>query len=267
MPTEAAIALEGVTVRRARRELLRGVHWRVGRGEHWALLGPNGAGKTTLLQLAAARIHPTTGTAHVLGERLGRTPVARLHERIGLFSPSLLRRFNPARSGGELVLSGATGTIVVHDDRLTARDRRRADELLALLGVAAVADRALADCSEGERARLLLARALMAEPPLLLLDEPTAGLDLAGRELVLAAVDELARARPELTTVTVTHHVEELPRSTTHALLLREGAVVAAGPVGRALTAATLSACFGLPVRVDRVDGRFLAAVVATTDR
>ena len=263
----AVISLEDVSVRRARRELLRGVDWRVERGEHWALLGPNGAGKTTLLRIAAARSHPTAGTAHVLGERLGRTAVAGLHERIGLVEPALLRRFHPSRRGRELVLSGATGTIVVHDDRLTARDRRRADELLALLGIAAVADRALADCSEGERARLLLARALMAEPPLLLLDEPTAGLDLAGRELVLAAVDELARARPELTTVTVTHHVEELPRSTTHALLLREGAVVAAGPVARALTAATLSACFGLPVRVDRVDGRFLAAVVATTDR
>lgn len=262
----AVISLEDVSVRRQRRLLLHGVDWRVERGEHWALLGPNGAGKTTLLRIAAARSHPTTGVAHVLGGQLGRTAVAGLHERIGLVEPALLRRFHPTRRGAELVLSGATGTIAVHEERLTARDRRRARELLELLGVAGVSDRALADCSEGERARLLLARALMAEPPLLLLDEPTAGLDLAGRELVLASVDALARAQPELTTVTVTHHVEELPRSTTHALLLREGAVVAAGPVAHALTAETLSACFGLPVRVDRVDGRFLAAVVATTD-
>ncbi|HET8606528.1 MAG TPA: ATP-binding cassette domain-containing protein [Gaiellaceae bacterium] len=252
--------LEQVSVRRARRELLRGVDWRVERGEHWALLGPNGAGKTTLLRIAAARSHPTTGIAHVLGERLGRVAVAGLHERIGLVEPALLRRFHPSRRGVELVLSGATGTIAVHAERLTGRDRRRAGELLELLGVAALADRALGDCSEGERTRLLLARALMAEPPLLLLDEPTGGLDLAGRELVLAALDALARSRPGLTTVTVTHHVEELPRSTTHALLLHAGAVVASGPAADVLADTPLSACFGVPVHVEAVGGRYLAA-------
>jgi iron complex transport system ATP-binding protein len=256
-----AIRFENVSVRRQRRLLLREVSWRVGPGEHWALLGPNGAGKTTLLRIAAARSHPTTGEACVLGERLGRTAVARLHERIGFVEPALLRRFHPTRLGRELVLSGATGTIAVHEERLAPADRRRAGELLALLGVDGVAERPIADCSEGERARLLLARALMSGPPLLLLDEPTSGLDLAGRELVLSALDALTRARPELTTVTVTHHVEELPRSTTHALLLRGGEVVAAGRVDAVLADAPLSACFGIDVRVARVDGRFLASV------
>jgi iron complex transport system ATP-binding protein len=243
----------------SRVQLVESVSWRVGGGEHWALLGPNGAGKTTLLRIAAARSYPSSGRAVVLGGELGRTPVAALHERIGYVESRLARRFAAAASGRDVVLTGATGTLVVLvDDRGT---RRRADELLDLLAAADVADRAFGDCSEGERMRLLLARALMGDPELLLLDEPTAGLDLPGRELLLASLARLAEERPRLTSVVVVHHVEDVPPSTTHALLLRDGAVVAAGAVDETLADEPLTRCFGLPVQVRRVGGRYVATV------
>jgi iron complex transport system ATP-binding protein len=249
------LELADVTFRRAGTPILRGLDWQVRAGEHWAILGPNGAGKTTLLRIAAARAHPSSGRAAVLGRELGRTPVASLHERIGYLEPRLARSFHPSRLARDVVLTGTAGTIALVD----RGDPERADELTELLGVAHVRDRAFADCSEGERARVLLARALMLEPALLLLDEPTAGLDLPGRELVLGALARLVASQPQLASVTVTHHVEELAASTTHALLLRDGAVVAAGPIGDVLVDGPLSACFGLPVRVEASDGRYLA--------
>jgi iron complex transport system ATP-binding protein len=254
------LALESVTFRRSGTEILRGIDWEVRAGEHWAILGPNGAGKTTLLRIAAARSHPTTGSVSVLDRRLGRTPVAQLHERIGFVEPRLARTFHPKRLAREVVLTGTAGTIALLD----RQEPERADELIALLGIEHVRERAFGDCSEGERARVLLARALMLEPALLLLDEPTAGLDLPGREVVLAAIRRLVAAHPTLASVTVTHHVEELAASTTHALLLREGAVVASGPIDEVVAAGPLSACFGIPIRVESSDGRFLA--VAATD-
>jgi iron complex transport system ATP-binding protein len=249
------LELDEVTFRRAGTPILRGVDWRVREGEQWALLGRNGAGKTTLLRIAAARAHPTSGRARILGRELGRTPVARLHERIGYLEPGLARSFHPSRRAEEIVLTGTAGTIALLD----RRDPARADELIELLGIAHLRGRAFADCSEGERARILLARALMLDPALLLLDEPTAGLDLPGRELVLAALDRLVAARPQLASVTVTHHVEELAASTTHALLLRDGAVVTAGPIAEVVADEPLSRCYGMPVRVESADGRYRA--------
>ncbi len=243
----------------SRKQLLRGVDWRAGAGEHWALLGPNGAGKTTLLRIAAARSYPSAGRAVVLGGELGRTQVARLHERIGYVESKLARRFSATAPGRDVVLSGATGTLVVVAEG--AEEQRRVDELLALLSAAHVSERAFGDCSDGERMRLLLARALMAEPELLLLDEPTAGLDLPGREFLLAALARLAAERPQLTSVVVVHHVEDVPPSTTHALLLRAGEVAAAGPVAETLTSESLSECFDFPVQLDRVGNRWLATV------
>jgi iron complex transport system ATP-binding protein len=250
------IELEAVTFRRAGNEILRGVDWRVREGEHWAVVGPNGAGKTTLLRIVAARTHPTTGIARVLGGQLGRVPVRRLHERIALVDPKLARTFHPRAPVREVVLTGTAGTTMLLEDRV---DPARADELIELLGVADVRDRPFSDCSEGERTRSLLARALMLDPALLLLDEPTAGLDLPGRELVLAAIHRLVASHEALASVTVQHHLEELPATTTHALLLRAGAVVAAGRVDEVLADEPLRACFGVPVRVERAGGRFFA--------
>jgi iron complex transport system ATP-binding protein len=253
------LELQQVTFRRGGNPILRGISWQVREGEHWAVVGPNGAGKTTLLRIAAARAHPTTGTVRVLGGQLGRVPVARLHERIALVDPKLARSFHPSRTVEEVVLTGTAATIALLDER---RDPRRAGELIELLGIGHVRDRAFGECSEGERTRTLLARALMLDPALLLLDEPTAGLDLPGRETVLAAIGRLVASHPALASVTVQHHLEELPASTTHALLLRDGAVVAAGPVDAVLADEPLTACFGLPVRVERSHGRFRALVV-----
>jgi len=244
---------------RRRLHLLRSIDWRVATGEHWALLGPNGAGKTTLLRIAAARSYPSTGHAAVLGAELGRTPVAALHERIGYVESKLGRRFASTSLAIDVVRSGATGTLVVRAD--DDESLRRAHELLDLLAVAHVAERAFGDCSEGERMRVLIARALIADPELLLLDEPTAGLDLPGREFLLGALERLAAERPQLTSAIVVHHVEDVPPSTTHALLLADGAVVASGAVEETLTGDALSRCFGLPLQVSRIGGRFAATL------
>jgi iron complex transport system ATP-binding protein len=251
--TAGAVHFEQVTVRRSGNTILDAVDWSVGRGEHWALLGPNGAGKTTALRVASAQMRPSSGRAVVLGGRLGGVSMPELRRRIGLVEPALGRRFYPVQTASEVVASGFAGTILPEEDA----DAGRADELLAAVGAGSLAGRRFATCSEGERARILLARALATDAELLVLDEPAAGLDLPGRELLLHAFDEAVASRSGLTTITATHHLEELSTRTTHALLLRDGAVVAAGPIDQALSDDALSACFGLPLTADEVDGRF----------
>ena len=245
------------------RHLLRDVDWTVRPGEHWALLGANGAGKTTLMNVAGAVHHPSSGTADVLGHRLGRVDLRALRERIGLVEARTARSFRRRMTAEQVVLTGATASIALRRDRVGDADRERARALLERFGCAAKADRPYDDCSQGERQRVLLARALMRRPALLLLDEPATGLDLPGREALLAAVASIAAQEPETATVTVTHHVEELPSSTTHALLLRDGLVVAAGPAHETIASGPLSDCFGTPVAVDRVGGRWLARAEA----
>jgi iron complex transport system ATP-binding protein len=252
--TDPAICFEQVTVRRSGRTILDAVDWVVARGDHWALLGPNGAGKTTALRIASAQLRPSRGVAHVLGGRLGAVSMPELRRRIGVVEPALGRRFYPVQTARDVVASGFAGTILPEADA----DASRADGLLAAVGADGLADRQFASCSEGERARILLARALATEAELLVLDEPGAGLDLPGRELLLRAFDHAVESRPLLTTVSATHHLEELSPRTTHALLLRDGAVVAAGPLREALDDDALSACFGLPVAAVEVDGRFV---------
>jgi iron complex transport system ATP-binding protein len=239
--------------------ILDGIDWRGARGERWALLGPNGAGKTTLLTLLGAVEFPSRGTVELLGRRLGRTDVFRLREEIGLVDARLGHRFLHELTVEQVVQTGATGTIGWFPDRLDRLERARTGELLELFDCNRIAARRFADCSQGERKRTLIARALVPAPRLLLLDEPGAGLDLAGRETLLAALARLATEDAGLTLVATTHHLEELPASTTHALLLREGRVVAAGPAGETLTAELLSACFGLRVAVGRANGRWSA--------
>jgi len=240
-------------------QILSEIHWEVRSGDCWALLGPNGAGKTTLLTVAAAVEFPSSGTVEILGRTLGETDVFRLREEIGFVDSRAGRRFAPRLSVREIVRTGATQTIGYFEERLTGTELERADELLALLGLGAIARRRFADCSHGERTRCLIARALMPRPRLLLLDEPGSGLDLSGRETLLGALDRLVADDPLLALVTTTHHLEELPATTTHALLLASGRVVATGPADSTLTDGLLSTCFGLPVVVGRANGRWQA--------
>jgi iron complex transport system ATP-binding protein len=239
--------------------ILEGVEWTARAGERWALLGPNGAGKTTLLTLLGAVEFPSRGTVELLGRRMGRTDVFRLRKEIGFVDARLGHRFPPPFTVAQVVETGATGTVGWFPARIGAAARSSAAGLLDLLDCARIAGRRFVDCSQGERKRTLIARALVSRPRLLLLDEPGAGLDLAGRETLLAALGRLADEEPELTVVVTTHHLEELPASTTHAVLLRAGGVVAAGPAARTLTSELLSACFGLPVQVNRANGRWSA--------
>jgi iron complex transport system ATP-binding protein len=263
--TATAFALHGVAVWRwdadvgVRRPILDRIDWQARAGELWALLGPNGAGKTTLLTVLGAVEFPSTGSVDVLGERLGRTDVFRLRERIGFVDARLGRRFAPELTVADVVRTGATGTIGLFAGRLTADDRNRVSARLRTMGIAHLADRRFTVCSHGERTRTLIARALVARPRLLLLDEPGSGLDLEGRETLLAALDRVVADEPGLTVVLTTHHLEELPQATTHALLLRAGRIVSAGPADETLTAGSLGACFGLEVQVTRSEGRWHA--------
>ncbi len=251
-----------IAAEQRRAVLLEAIEWRVGMGERWVVMGPNGAGKTTLLNLAAAASHPSEGSVEVLGARLGRVDMRRLRERIGTLEPGLARRIRGRLTAFEVVLTGAFGSIALLHDRIEERHRQRAAELMETVGAGELADRRYENCSQGERQRLLLARALMDEPELLLLDEPTSGLDLPSRERLVASLDAMSEQQPELPTVTVTHHPEEVPASSTHALLLAEGRAVAAGPIEQTLTGPALSRCFGIEVEVSRAHGRWLATVV-----
>jgi iron complex transport system ATP-binding protein len=256
---DLVIDIDRATVSRGSTDLLREVSWRVELDERWVVLGPNGAGKTTLLNLAAARLHPTRGTVRVLGERLGRVDVAELRTRIGLTTVALHDRIPPDESVQDVVVTASWGVIGRHRERYDAMDVKRANALLAQLGAAHLTERAYGTLSEGERKRVQIARALMTDPELLLLDEPAAGLDLGGREDLVRRLTDLAADPDAPALVLVTHHVEEIPPGFSHALLMREGGVVAQGLVARTVTSENLSATFGIQLRVDYTDGRFTA--------
>lgn len=256
---DLVIDLAGVGVLRSGTRLLHDVTWRVEVDERWVVLGPNGAGKTTLLNLAAGRLHPTTGVARVLGERVGRTDLAELRTRIGLSTAALAERIPADEPVSDVVLTAAWSVVGRWRESYDTVDLARARTLLGQLGVAALADRSYGTLSEGERKRTQIARALMTDPELLLLDEPAAGLDLGGREDLVARLAELAYDPDAPAIVLVTHHVEEIPPGFTHALLLREGGIVAQGLLDDTLTGDNLSKTFGLPLVVERTDGRFAA--------
>jgi len=223
------------------------------------ILGPNGAGKTSLITVCSARAHPTTGTAEILGEVLGETNTLELRIRIGLASAALADRIPPNETVRDLVMTAAHGVTGRWREEYEAIDEYRANDLLSAFGMHAFADRTFETLSEGERKRVQIARALMTDPELLLLDEPSAGLDLGGREELLGALTELAGDRRSPAMVMVTHHVEEIPSGFTHALLMRDGAVVAQGPLVDTLTSATLSETYGLPIQLHAQDGRWTA--------
>ncbi|RBY82167.1 ABC transporter ATP-binding protein [Geodermatophilus sp. TF02-6] len=251
--------MRGVDVVRGETFLLRGIDWTVEADQRWVVLGPNGAGKTTLLQLAAAHMHPTRGTVALLGETLGAVDVFELRPRIGLTSAALAQRIQAAERTGDVVLSAGYAIVGRGRERYDVDDLTRAAWLLQQWGVAPMAHRPFGTLSEGERKRVQIARALMTDPELLLLDEPGAGLDLGGREDLVTRLADLARLFSAPAQVLVTHHVEEIPPGYTHALLLRGGQVVAHGPVDGVLTPDALSQTFGLALQVQRADGRWTA--------
>lgn len=252
----SVVALRGVDVWfAAGPHVLHGLDLAIGSGEHWALLGPNGAGKSTLLALAGAQRHPSAGTVEVLGERLGRVDLRALRERIGTVDVRL--RMPADLSVHDYVLTGATQTVQSLDDRYDARHRARVAELLAAFRLDGLSDRPVGVCSQGERARARLARALVPVPRLLLLDEPAAGLDLPGRADLLSALETLPQLHPELASITVAHHLEELPATTTHVALLRDGRFIATGAAELLHDSAALSVCFGRTLRAFSVEGRW----------
>jgi iron complex transport system ATP-binding protein len=254
--------LQAVTIRRGTTTILDQVTWRIREGERWVVLGRNGAGKTTLLQVASGGMHPTSGTADLLGSRLGRVDVFELRPRIGLSSAALADRIPSGETVQDVVLTAAYGVTGRWRESYEALDESRATDLLRAFGVDHLAERYFGTLSEGERKRVQIARALMSDPELLLLDEPAAGLDLGGREELVQALAELAGDPRSPVLVLVTHHVEEIPPGFTHLLLLRDGLVHAAGPLEEVLTAEQLSGAFGLPLALDRHAGRWAARSV-----
>ena len=249
----------GVSVVRGDNTLLDDITWEVEEGQRWVVLGPNGAGKTTLLQLAAGRIHPTTGVAGILGEVLGAVDVFELRPRIGLSSAAMADRLPADELVRDVVVTASYGIVGRWRESYDALDHDRAASLLDGLGVAHLSEQTFGTLSEGERKRVQIARALMTNPELMLLDEPGAGLDLGGREDLVARLGALAADIEAPALVLVTHHVEEIPPSFTDVLLMRAGRIVAAGPVELVLTAANLSTTFGLPLVVERHGDRWSA--------
>jgi iron complex transport system ATP-binding protein len=257
--SDEVLRLRGAGVRREKSMLLRDVDWTVHSDESWVVIGPNGAGKTTLLQVAAALLVPTDGRAEILGEDVTQADVFDLRTRIGLASSALADRVPPAEKVIDLVLTASYGILGRNTEDYESSDVTRAVELLDALGCAHLIRRRFATLSEGERKRVQIARSLMPDPELLLLDEPAAGLDLGGREDLLRRIAALAADPLAPLMVMVTHHVEEVPPGFTHALLLRKGTVLAAGPVEQVFTERNLSKCFGLPLIVEHRDSRWTA--------
>ncbi|WP_169165721.1 ABC transporter ATP-binding protein [Cellulomonas taurus] len=251
--------LQDVSIRRGTTTILDGLSWRVREGERWVVLGRNGAGKTTMLQIASGRMHPSSGTAELLGSRLGRVDVFELRPRIGLASAALAERIPGDELVRDVVITAAYGVTGRWRESYEAVDEARAADLMAAFGVTHLAERLYGTLSEGERKRVQIARALMADPELLLLDEPAAGLDLGGREELIAALSELAADRKSPALVLVTHHVEEIPPGFTHLMLMKDGHVHAAGPIDEVLTDAHLTAAFDTPLQVERRGDRWTA--------
>ncbi|MGP4053406.1 ABC transporter ATP-binding protein [Mycobacterium sp. 4D054] len=257
------LELVDVTFRRNGKQILDGISLTVNTGEHWALLGPNGAGKSTLLGFCAAVTFPTSGTVRILGDQMGRVDLARLRHHIGHVNPR--HQLQYSLTVREVVMTGITATI---DTPMrwspTVKENARAEAMISSVGLSHKADDVWPTLSQGERGRTLIARALIAEPRLLLLDEPSTGLDVAAREQLLETLDALDQTHPEVASILVTHHLEELPTTTTHALLIAEGRAVASGPARQTITTDTVSEAFAHPVSVGYDEGRWTARAKAT---
>lgn len=249
--------MNGVGLRRGDTTVLDSVDWCVERGQRWAVLGANGCGKTSLIRVAALYDHPSTGSVRVLGEQLGRTDVRALRMRIAFVSSAFSDLVRPDLAAVDVVVCAINAALEPWWHAYTDDDRRRARAALGRLDIAHLADHRFGSLSSGERQRVQLARSVMTEPGLLLFDEPTAGLDLAGRERFVADLDALGADGTPM--VLVTHHVEEIPASFTHALVMGKGRVLASGPIEETITSASLSEAAGIDVTVERRDGRWSA--------
>ena len=248
-----------VVVRRNAKDIVDHLDWTVSDDERWVILGPNGAGKTTVLQLADTLMHPTSGVVSILGERLGRTDVFELRPRIGFASSAMARRVPPEETVLNVVLTAAYSVLGRWREDYEDIDERRALRVLAEWKLDHLTDRTFGTLSDGEQKRVEIARAVMTDPELLLLDEPTASLDLGAREELLTLLSGYAQAPTTPAMIMVTHHVEEIPVGFTHVLLLREGRAVAAGPVRQTLTAENLTETFGVQIQLTEHDGRYAA--------
>ena len=246
-------------MRRGDRVILGPLNWQVLEGERWVILGPNGAGKTTLLQICSSLIHPTTGEINILGEKLGKVDVFELRTRIGLTSSALVEQFPPDELVMDVVLTAAYAMLGRWQEKYDLWDESRAMALLTALGVRELGERLFGSLSEGEKKRVQIARALMADPELLLLDEPASSLDLGGREDLLRRIESLSKDPLAPATVIVTHHIEEIPVGTTHALLLKDGLIAVSGPIDQVLTSEHVSAVFGTSITVTPESGRYFA--------
>jgi iron complex transport system ATP-binding protein len=256
---DLVVAADRVNVVRSGQHLLRDLTWRVELDERWVVLGPIGAGKTTMINLAAGRSHPTSGTMYVLGERIGRTDLHELRTRVGLSTAALSERIPAEEQVRNVVVTAAWSVVGRWRENYDPADLAGADALMKQFGVGHLAERSYGTLSEGERKRVQIARALMTDPELLLLDEPAAGLDLGGREDLVTRLAEVAQDPDSPALVVVTHHVEEIPPGFTHAMLLRQGEVVASGLLESVMTGDNLSTAFGLPLKLEYADGRFSA--------
>ncbi|MCW2755164.1 MAG: transporter related protein [Marmoricola sp.] len=255
----SVLELVDVTVRRGQAVLLDRISWRVDEGDRWVILGANGAGKTTLVQLCSAQIHPTEGRAGILGEVLGEVDVFELRPRIGYTSAAIAERIPRHELVRDVVVSASYGVIGRWREAYEELDHERARELLVEVGAGRLLDRTFGTLSEGERKRVQIARALMTDPEVLILDEPAAGLDLGGREDLVSTMSVLATDSLSPAIVLVSHHVEEVPPGFTHVLMLRAGQVVTAGPLGSVMTAENLSTTFGMSLQLGFEDGRYSA--------
>jgi iron complex transport system ATP-binding protein len=253
------LALQDATVIREGKSILGPLSWTVASGERWVILGPNGAGKSTLFSLVATQIHPSRGKVEVLDTVLGKVDVFEVRPRIGFVSTTLTHMIPQDERVIDLVMSSAYAIVGRWQESYDLWDESRAISLLTVLGVRALKDRHFFTLSEGEKKRVLIARALMPNPELLLLDEPASGLDLGGREDLLVRLNALATDPASPATVIITHHVEEIPAGTTHCLLLKDGLEVASGEINSVLTSANLSSAYGISVSITSDNGRFFA--------
>jgi iron complex transport system ATP-binding protein len=259
LPT-AALELIDVSLTLDEAPILHDITWRVLPHERWVIVGANGAGKTSLLQIAALYLHPSRGTVRCLGQELGRCDLRALRQHTALSSPAMTAKLEPTMTATEVVMTARHGALAPWWHRYDDDDRARAIELLARFGVERFAARTLATLSAGERQKVLLARTLMRDPQLVYLDEPTSGLDIGAREQVLDDLSALASDDSAPATVVVTHHLEEVPANFTHALVLRDGRILARGAIDATLTSAVLSECYGVALRVEpERTGRYTA--------